>query len=586
MPQLEDSIVLILSSDTKNTAFGTGFIIARDHDYSYLLTCAHVVEQINGKPPTTENKLKISGLDAPVYIVAPGASDGIDMALLKVAGLLDKPPSNLFMLGQEKADIKVTGYSLFDSKHGQRVQRELNGKLTKRVKIAANNQEYPFLDIAIQDDDFSKLDGGYSGSPLYTSAGQVLGVVSHKRTGEMGHAFCISNLAVLYPEIDSLLPDFKRQIEKNPRVTQIRTQLLGRMAEIAKIYLKLGKRLNQIEKDGIDDDADLILQCCESFLNNEINAAVFNDFCQSLEPTGTPSGTNQPNFSLLAKRFKNAEICLCLGTELPKLFDATLKSAQELPHRIAALTGFTVANSRALAESCEYGELHTGCTRHSVVSELKQLLTPPPDYQPNNALFDLLVKLEKPFLVIATGFDTLLEQHLGRSKQRFVSIVTNVAAEAENQRYLLKTYNAQLGDQPIPPSCSNEGLSALQLMEQGYALIFYPRGYHDVSETLLLSERDYFFNANEVLKKPYPAYLHNKLKTTGLWFLGYQPDSWETRLLAKELRTQRGSHNRDLPLVIEPNMEPFAELFWREMQCSHYPELTVTEFVAKIGALL
>lgn len=196
MPQLEDSIVLILSSDEKNTAFGTGFIIACDQNYSYLLTCAHVVEQINGKNQA-ENQLKISGLDAPVDIVAPGASDGIDMALLKVAGLLDKPPSNLFMLGQEKADIKVTGYSLFDSKHGQRVQRELNGKLTKRVKIAANNQEYPFLDIAIQDDDFSKLDGGYSGSPLYNSSGHVLGVVSHKRNGEMGHAFCISNLAVL-----------------------------------------------------------------------------------------------------------------------------------------------------------------------------------------------------------------------------------------------------------------------------------------------------------------------------------------------------------------------------------------------------
>lgn len=581
MPQLEDSIVLILSSDEKNTAFGTGFIIARDQNYSYLLTCAHVVEQIIGKNQA-QNQLKISGLNAQVDIVACGASDGIDMALLKVAGLFDKPPFKLFMLGQEKAGIKVNGYSLLDSKNGQRLKRELEGILSHRVKIAANNQEYPFLDIAIQDDDFAKLEGGYSGSPLYNSSGHVLGVVSHKRTGEMGHAFCISNLAVLYPEIDSLLPDFKRQIEKNPRVTQIRTQLLGRMAEIAKIYLKLGKRLNQIEKEGIDDDADLILQFCESFLNNEIDASAFNNFCQSLDPTGTA----QPNYPLLAQRFKNAEICLFLGTELPKLFDAKLKSAQELPQRIAALTGFAVANSRALAESCEYGELHTGCTRHSVVSELKQLLTPPSDYQPNNALFDLLVKLEKPFLVIATGFDTLLEQHLGRSKQRFVSIVTNVAAEAENQRYLLKTYNAQVGDQPIPPSCSNEGLSALQLMEQGYALIFYPRGYHDVSETLLLSERDYFFNANEVLKKPYPAYLHNKLKATGLWFLGYQPDSWETRLLAKELRTQRGSHNRDLPLVIEPNMEPFAQLFWREMQCSHYPELTVTEFVAKIGALL
>ncbi|MDD1606982.1 MAG: trypsin-like peptidase domain-containing protein [Methylococcaceae bacterium] len=582
MTQLEDSIVLILSSDVKNTAFGTGFIIARDQNYSYLLTCAHVLEQINGKS-STENKLQISGVNVPIEIVKCGASDDIDIALLKVAGLFDKPLFEQFMLGQEKADIKVTGYSLFDPKNGQRVQRELKGKLSKRVKIASNNQEYPFLDISIQDDDFSKLEGGYSGSPLYNSVGQVLGIVSHKRNGEMGHAFCISNLALLYPEIDTLLPNFKRQIE-NFRLSQIRTQLLGRMAEIAKIYLKLGKRLNQIEKEGIDDEAEIILQMCESFLNKDINAAVFSDFCQSLETAAIPTDTDQPNYKLLAQRLKNAEICLCLGAELPKLFDARLKSVQELSERIAALTGFANVNSHALAEICEYAELYTGCTRRSVVSELKELVIPPPDYQPNIELFELLVKLEKPFLVIVTGFDTLLEQRLSNSKKRFVSIVTNVAAEAENQRYLLKVFNAQQGDKLIPPSCSDEELSALQLMEQSYALIFHPRGYHDVSETLLLSERDYFFNASDLLKKRYPAYLHNKLKNTGLWFLGYQPDSWETRLLAKVLQYQRGNNNRDLPLVVEPNVDSFAQLFWREMQCTHYPNLSVTDFVAKIGA--
>lgn len=582
---VEDAVVLLTSTEPdKNKNFGSGFIVARDSSYSYLLTCAHVVEQINGKE-TAINKLKISGFDVPVEIVKCGASDAIDMALLKVASLLDKPLFEKFMLGQEQSDIQVTGYSLFDPKAGQHVQRPLKGKLSKRIKIASNNQEYPFLDISIQDDDFSKLEGGYSGSPLYNPAGQVLGVISHRRTGEMGHAFCISNLLLLYPEIDRLLPNFKRQIE-NSRLSQIRTRLLGRMAEVAKIYLKLGKRLNQIEKEGIDDEAETILQMCELFLNKDINAAVFSDFCQSLEAAAIPGDTDQPNYKLLAQRLKNAEICLCLGTELPKLFDASLKSVQQLSERIAALTGFANVNSRALAEICEYAELHTGCTRRSVVAELKELITPPPDYQPDIELYELLVKLEKPFLVIGTGFDTLLEQRLSNSKKRFVSIVTNIAAEAENQRYLLQVFNAQQGDKPIPPSCSDEELSALQLMEQGYALVFHPRGYHDFSDTLLLSERDYFFNASDLLKKRYPAYLHNKLKNTGLWFLGYQPDSWETRLLAKVLQHQRGNNNRDLPLVVEPNVDSFAQLFWREMQCTHYPNLGVTDFVAKIGASL
>ena len=49
MPPLEDAVVLLCSSDpNKNKAVGSGFIVSRDETYSYLLTCAHVVEEING----------------------------------------------------------------------------------------------------------------------------------------------------------------------------------------------------------------------------------------------------------------------------------------------------------------------------------------------------------------------------------------------------------------------------------------------------------------------------------------------------------------------------------------------------------
>lgn len=578
---IEDAVVLLTSTEPdKNKSFGSAFIIARDESYSYLLTCAHVLEQINGKE-TGINKLRISGLDAAVEIIKCGANDAIDMALLKVAGLFDKPMFEQFILGNPDSNIFINGYSSFESK--TQVERKLEGKLGKPIKLNAQGIEVKAWDINIQDDNFSKLAGGYSGSPVYNSKNEVLGIMSHMRTGETGHAICIKNLKTLYAEIETLVPSFKRLTE-NSRLSQIRTLLLGRMTEIAKIYLKLGKRLNQIEKEGIDDEAETVLQMCELFLNKDIDAAVFSDFCQSLESSPINQDNNQPNYKLLAQRLKDGEICLCLGAELPKLFDPSLKSVQELPERIATLTDFKNGNSYALAEMCEYAELHTACTRHSIVSELKKLVTPPLDYHPNIALYDLLLRLEQPFLIISAGFDTLLEQRLSKSNQRFVSIVTNVTAESENQRYVLKYSDGTLSQ------CSDEQLSTLQLMEQGYALIFHPRGYYDDDksklDTLLLSERDYFFTAGEMAKKRYPAYLHNKLKSRGLWFLGYQPDSWETRLLAKVLQHQRGNNNRDLPLVVEPNVDSFAQLFWREMQCTHYPNLGVTEFVAKIGEQL
>ncbi|MDD4964001.1 MAG: SIR2 family protein [Gallionella sp.] len=570
---VEDAVVLLTSTEpTQNKNFGSAFIVARDDRHSYLLTCAHVLEQINGKG---DNKLKVSGLDASVEVVCCGAGDSIDMALLKVEGLLDKPLLDQFMFGQEQAEIQITGYSLFDARMGQHIKRALNGNLGKKNRLTANNREYPFWDVAIRDDSFATLEGGYSGSPLYSRTGQVLGVVSHRRSGEYGHAFCISNLRTLYPAIDQLQPNFA-QLTALPSLSSIRTRLLGRSKEIAKVFLKLRERLNRMEKDGVDDEGAFILQMCEEFLNRNMEAAEFIEICFPTETASTPN-VQQPNYTLLAQRLRDGEIALCIGAELPKLFDESLNSVEDLPQRIAALTHFANQDTRSLAEVCEYAELDTNYARHSVLSELKKRVTQA--HNPNIALHELLLKLDKPFLVISTGFDTLLEQRLSLSHRRFVTIVTNTTAESESQRYTLK-YSDKDSAQ-----CSDEQLSTLQLMENGYSVIFHPRGYHeDGQDTVLLSERDYF-NASELLKKRYPAYLHNKLKNKGLWFLGFQPDSWETRLIAKALQFQRGA-NRDLPLVIQANADNFARLFWREMQCLHYPDLTAPEFVEKIGELV
>ncbi len=55
MSQIQESVVLIHGSNP-DSDFGTAFIIAHDDNFSYLLTCAHVVEKINGNK---ESKLRV-----------------------------------------------------------------------------------------------------------------------------------------------------------------------------------------------------------------------------------------------------------------------------------------------------------------------------------------------------------------------------------------------------------------------------------------------------------------------------------------------------------------------------------------------
>jgi hypothetical protein len=204
----ENAVVLLTSRNADNTTFGSGFVIAEDTHYSYVLSCAHVVEDIGNKPC-------IAGL--PVDILAMGSADGLDMALLTVAKL-NKPCLNQFALGVSETDITISGYSAFkDDKNQVRQQkRSLKGCLGNAIKLTGRNpsEEFTAFDLNIKNDAFSKLAPGYSGSPLCNQQGKVIGVVTHLRTGELGHALCISNLEILYPSIAKLIPNFK-SIDKN-----------------------------------------------------------------------------------------------------------------------------------------------------------------------------------------------------------------------------------------------------------------------------------------------------------------------------------------------------------------------------------
>ena len=69
-----DSIFLIESRQSNNKKFGTGFIVHQDEQFTYLLTCAHVVDDVG------IDDVEVDGKSATV--IAMGASNDIDLAVL------------------------------------------------------------------------------------------------------------------------------------------------------------------------------------------------------------------------------------------------------------------------------------------------------------------------------------------------------------------------------------------------------------------------------------------------------------------------------------------------------------------------
>ena len=115
--KLKESIVLITSaSDRKLNVIGTGFAFYRQEDYTYLLTCAHVVEDVGG-----EENLRVN--DIPVELVEIGDAQGFDLAILKVKYIF--PPLTLMILygEQERSfEIKIPGNFLMGENKARRRQ--------------------------------------------------------------------------------------------------------------------------------------------------------------------------------------------------------------------------------------------------------------------------------------------------------------------------------------------------------------------------------------------------------------------------------------------------------------------------------
>src|SRR5262245_12358792 len=115
---LEASILLIESNQKENNEFGTGFIVHQDKQATFVLTCAHVVE-ILGK-----DHIRVD--DRAATIVAIGASDNLDLAILSIRGLSNQPRLKLLVTGKKGDLVKIIGFQVYGK---QRLRKDIRGQL-------------------------------------------------------------------------------------------------------------------------------------------------------------------------------------------------------------------------------------------------------------------------------------------------------------------------------------------------------------------------------------------------------------------------------------------------------------------------
>ncbi len=183
---IREAIVLIKSNERSD--FGTGFIIHQDKLAIYVLTCAHVVKQVEGR----EN-IQVAGRD--VEVIANGWSyseDGIDLAVLRITeGWKDKQPLKLWGFAKEQGSFITFGYHELSKNNHQKTK--VSGNLGERNSLAVNlgEDEIDIWNLHIQSDHL--LQKGYSGSPVLQD-NLVIGVVTHTARNQKGAAIPIDTL--------------------------------------------------------------------------------------------------------------------------------------------------------------------------------------------------------------------------------------------------------------------------------------------------------------------------------------------------------------------------------------------------------
>ncbi|EFO82076.1 GUN4-like protein [Oscillochloris trichoides DG-6] len=185
------SVVLIQSQNNKNTAIGTGFLIFQTNAHSYILTCAHVVRDVGG--PT---QVKAEGL--PAEVVAIGEDHGLDLAVLRVAQIPDRPALTLRSGGNAEQAVKIEGCYKHES---YLTQEPIEGKLLRLFGLSDLSRKHRVSGWYITINDQQKLQPGYSGSPVCIADGTVIGVMITSEGEQQGRAISIEALRYIWPEM-------------------------------------------------------------------------------------------------------------------------------------------------------------------------------------------------------------------------------------------------------------------------------------------------------------------------------------------------------------------------------------------------
>lgn len=355
-------------------------------------------------------------------------------------------------------------------------------------------------------------------------------------------------------------------------------QFSSRIKDLKSHYMPVAKHLRRMQKEGLDEEGELLLEIVQKFLAHDLSTEEFLEIWQSSDIM--PDARTNVNYDALARRLMRGEIIPVLGSEVHYRCGLPFPSSAQLAHSLAQEARYDDFSGplSMISQYYEMSEYGRGTLLQSVQQALEQHLAEGNAYP----LYQLLSNIPEPVLIISACYDRLLERHFTDKGKKFVVISHLNIAENSNQ-VLLKYSDRTAPEAP----CMGEAISPLKLLEQGYSILYKVCGGFGISPTetseefdsLMISEEDYFAFARK-LENIIPGYLSTQIKRKSLLFLGNSLNNWQDRLVLNAI-LEKNRNNRARSYAVEENPSKYELEYWKFHGVDLY-QLNLTTFVEKL----
>lgn len=341
---------------------------------------------------------------------------------------------------------------------------------------------------------------------------------------------------------------------QNPRLSKLKEQFSAKKSVLDPEDPDLSKEvlnyIKDLEMKAIDDTAEKWVEIIEKFSAGQSTTEEFSKSWKTLYEFRRASYEKpEMDFSEWREQLQQGEIVLFLGSIVPDQLILPLK--QDYDYQ---------GDSESFPEICEYAQLKS--SRLGLCRKIKMRVEglPPVEDDTFKKLYEWLATVEKSLIIISTDCNTQLQEVFKVKHKKFV-LFSPALENAHLGKFIL-----EYSDKEKPELYTSEKITGLELLEDGYSLIFKIRGCFSLSENkhvpakdcLVLTERDYFKFARYP-DKLVPDYLIRCLNDRSLWFLGHRPQNWQNRLLTQIILS---NHRSSATYYVDNETAPLPDEYW------------------------